>query len=185
MDFLSYYKSWILSDMIFNTLKRNIIVAITSIILFIIYEFSVFQYLSDVTNPIFLTRSFQFLLIFSFYYIYKNKNSTFSFKLLEIATTLSIFVIAVYLATLIKFVLMSMIDEITNEPELVLFFGKDFIDLINNKYFGYSSYFIGSVGILRILLYKKVTEYLYNRYLNESEKMHICSTCNQKISRLK
>ena len=102
--------------------------------------------------------------------------------MLEIATTLSIFVIAVYLATLIKFVLMSMIDEITNEPELVLFFGKDFIDLINNKYFGYSSYFIGSVGILRILLYKKVTEYLYNHYLNESEKMHICSTCNQKIS---
>ena len=97
MDFLSYYKSWILSDMIFNTLKRNIIVAITSIILFIIYEFSVFQYLSDVTNPIFLTRSFQFLLIFSFYYIYKNKNSTFSFKLLEIATTLSIPLISCFI----------------------------------------------------------------------------------------
>ncbi len=170
--------------MTLNTLKINIIVVIASIILFIIYEFSVFQYLSDVTNPIFLTRSFQLLLIFSFYYICKNKNSTFSFKLLEIATTLLIFVMAVYLATLIKFVLISMIDEITHEPELVLFFGKDFIDLINNKYFGYSSYFVVSVGILKILLFKKITNYLCNRYLNESEKTHICHSCNQKISEM-
>lgn len=167
--------------MLFNTLKRNIFVIITSIILFIIYEFSVFQYLSDVTNPIFLTRSFQFLLVLSFYYILKNKYSSFSFKLLEIATTLLIFIIAVYLATIIKSILNSMINEISNEPEIVLFFGKDFIDLINNKYFGYSSYFISSVGILRICLYNKITNYLYNHYLSESEKTHTCPSCNQNL----
>ncbi|AMW80734.1 hypothetical protein AMD27_17615 (plasmid) [Acinetobacter sp. TGL-Y2] len=168
--------------MIFNIFKRNILVIILSIILFIIYEFSVFQYLSDVTNPIFLTRTFQFLLVFSFYYIFKNKYSTFSFKLLEITTTLLIFITAVYVATIMKYILSSMIGEISNEPELVLFFGSDFIDLINNKYFGYSSYFISSVGILRILLYKKITNYLYNHCLNESDKINTCPSCNQNIS---
>lgn len=75
-----------------------------------------------------------------------------------------------------------MINEINNEPELVLIFGKDLIDLMNNKYFGYSSYFIVSVGILRIFMFKKITNYLSNRYLNENERTQTCPSCNQKLT---
>lgn len=170
--------------MIINKLKsnqkiRNSALILTSLLLFCVYEFLVSCYLVDVTKPILLSRSFHFILFFSIFYIIKNSKTVLGYKLTEILATSILFIFSILTASIIKYIISYLIGEINNIPEILYFLGDDFVSLINNRYFGYSSYFIVSLGILRIFLMDKLLKLLKFFTLLEGEDLIKCKYCNE------
>lgn len=165
-----------------NIFVRNAVLILGAVLLTFSYEYQLQRYIQELINPIVLIRTFHMLLFVSMFWIFYRSDSLI-YKLVELTATLLIFNGAVFLASPLHFALVEMVTELSQIPEIINFLGTDFISLINNRYFGYSSCFIACLGVLRITLFSLIKKILIQALMESTEYVYRCKCCNAIVNK--
>lgn len=165
-----------------NVFFRNIALIVGAILLIMTYEYQVQNYIREVTNPIVLIRTFHTLLFASFFWTFYRTNKII-YKLIELMATLIIFNLAVFFASPLHHAVVEMVLELTQIPELVNYLGHDFMSLLNNRYFGYSSCFLACLGVLRLTMFNLINSILVQTLMYSTEYVYTCKTCNGIVNK--
>jgi hypothetical protein len=168
-----------------NKYLRSIILILSITLLFISYENLVINFIQNDSNPILLTRTFQTVLFISIFWIFYKKNSSYIYKFINLFVTILVFNFAAYLASPMLNLFKTYLSLVNNIPELVNFFGNDFMNMVNNKYFGYSSSFLACLAVVRLVLDNFLNKVFIQIFLNPSEYIYTCKCCNSIINKVK
>lgn len=172
-------------DTLRNPYLRYAILIFGSLALLMSYENLVLNFIHDAIHPFMLTRTFQTVLFFSIFWIFCKKNSSLIYKCVALLVTLIIFNLAVYLAVPTHNMIKVFINELSLIPEFTSYLGIDFINLVNNKYFGYSSSFLACLGIVRFIIYNFLNSIFIKILLDPTEYIYTCKCCNGIVNKTK
>lgn len=165
-----------------NIYVRNTVLILGALVLTFSYESQLQNYIQEVINPIVLIRTFHMLLFVSIFWIFYKSHSLI-YKLIELMTTLLIFNGVVFLASPLHSAVVEMVTELSKIPDITNFLGADFISLMNNRYFGYSSCFIACLGVLRIALFGLINQILIQTLMHSTEYVYTCKSCNAIVNK--
>lgn len=141
-----------------------------------VYNYVINHYLIDLHQPLLIKIGFWLSLLIAMYHEIKV---SYQYSLVNIGAIVILFIISVTFANVLRFEYIGLTYEVSHTPEIMTLIGTDVLEMCRNRVIGYGGCFALGVLIIRITLYKLVTEAFVKWFVDQQYRPEVCSHCQQ------